>query len=227
MKNEILNKSEITEKLNLLLSNYQMYYQNLRSLHWNIKGKMFFMLHEKFEEFYNTASEVIDEIAEMGLVPDAVVLSVGGGGLLSGVVDGLQRNNLHDVPVLAVETKGAHSLALSIQQNRLAELDEISSIATTLGAKQVSQQAYNCCRNHDVTSHLASDLEAVTGCLTFLKEHRLLVEPACGASLSALITANQFFRNKQNVLVIVCGGAGVSIKQLESWKDSLSGKIPS
>jgi len=168
---------------------------------------------------------MIDEIAETGLVPDAVVLSVGGGGLLSGVVEGLQRNGLKDVPVLAVETKGAHSLALAIQQNRLVELDEISSIATTLGAKQVSQQAYNCCRKHDVTSHLASDLEAVTACLTFLKEHRLLVEPACGASLSALITANEFFRNRQNVLVIVCGGAGVSIKQLQSWKDSLAARM--
>ena len=41
-----------------------MYYQNLRALHWNIKGKMFFMLHAKYEEFYTEASEVIDEIAE-------------------------------------------------------------------------------------------------------------------------------------------------------------------
>lgn len=64
MKKEILNKAEIAENLNVLLSNYQMYYQNLRALHWNIKGKMFFMLHEKFEEFYNEASNVIDEIAE-------------------------------------------------------------------------------------------------------------------------------------------------------------------
>lgn len=64
MKKEILNKAEIAENLNVLLSNYQMYYQNLRALHWNIKGKMFFMLHEKFEEFYNEASTVIDEIAE-------------------------------------------------------------------------------------------------------------------------------------------------------------------
>ena len=64
MKREIKNKVEIVKGLNLLLSNYQMYYQNLRSLHWNIKGKMFFMLHEKFEELYNESATVIDEIAE-------------------------------------------------------------------------------------------------------------------------------------------------------------------
>lgn len=64
MKKEIKNKKEIVKNLNVLLSNYQMYYQNLRALHWNIKGKMFFMLHEKYEELYNASAEVIDEIAE-------------------------------------------------------------------------------------------------------------------------------------------------------------------
>ncbi len=52
-------------------------------------------------------ASLIDEVAEAGVKPDAVVLSVGGGGLLSGVVEGLQRNGWGDVPVLAVETHGA------------------------------------------------------------------------------------------------------------------------
>jgi starvation-inducible DNA-binding protein len=49
-------KSEIlVVELNELLANYQMFYQNLRGFHWNIKGKEFFELHLKFEEFYNDA----------------------------------------------------------------------------------------------------------------------------------------------------------------------------
>ena len=52
------------EKLNQLLADYQVFYQNLRGLHWNIKGQMFFALHEKYEEYYNGAAEVVDEIAE-------------------------------------------------------------------------------------------------------------------------------------------------------------------
>ena len=68
MKREIKNKMEIADKLNSLLSNYEMYYQNLRALHWNIRGRMFFMLHEKYEELYNEAAEVIDEIAERVLM---------------------------------------------------------------------------------------------------------------------------------------------------------------
>jgi starvation-inducible DNA-binding protein len=55
---------KVAEKLNQLLADYQIYYQNLRGLHWNIKGNMFFMLHGKYEEYYNEAAEVIDEIAE-------------------------------------------------------------------------------------------------------------------------------------------------------------------
>ncbi|MCP4054446.1 Dps family protein [Mesoflavibacter sp. CH_XMU1422-2] len=50
--------------LNTLLSDYHMYYQKLRSFHWNILGKSFFDLHEQFEDMYNDAQIKIDEIAE-------------------------------------------------------------------------------------------------------------------------------------------------------------------
>jgi starvation-inducible DNA-binding protein len=55
---------ELTGKLNDLLANYQIYYQNLRGFHWNIKGQDFFQLHIKFEQLYTEAHEIIDEIAE-------------------------------------------------------------------------------------------------------------------------------------------------------------------
>ncbi|MCK5814751.1 MAG: DNA starvation/stationary phase protection protein [Flavobacteriaceae bacterium] len=54
----------LVNDLNGLLSNFQVYYQNLRGLHWNIKGKSFFELHVKFEEFYTDSQEKIDMIAE-------------------------------------------------------------------------------------------------------------------------------------------------------------------
>lgn len=62
-----LNKQQtknLTVSLNNLLANFQVYYQNLRGLHWNIKGKSFFELHVKFEEFYTDSQEKIDLIAE-------------------------------------------------------------------------------------------------------------------------------------------------------------------
>lgn len=58
-------------ELNTLLANFQVYYQNLRGIHWNIRGKRFFDLHVKFEELYNDAQLKIDMIAER-------VLTIGG-----------------------------------------------------------------------------------------------------------------------------------------------------
>ncbi len=55
---------KLAKDLNILLANFQVYYQNLRGLHWNIKGKNFFELHEKFEELYTDAQEKVDLIAE-------------------------------------------------------------------------------------------------------------------------------------------------------------------
>ncbi len=54
----------LSEKLNILLADYMMFYQNTRGLHWNIKGEKFFELHLKFEELYTDLLLKIDEIAE-------------------------------------------------------------------------------------------------------------------------------------------------------------------
>ena len=61
----------LVAELNILLSSFQVYYQNLRGLHWNIRGKLFFDLHLKFEELYNDSQLKIDLIAER-------VLTLGG-----------------------------------------------------------------------------------------------------------------------------------------------------
>ncbi|OBX27084.1 starvation-inducible DNA-binding protein [Gelidibacter algens] len=55
---------DLAKDLNDLLANFQVYYQNLRGIHWNIKGKRFFDLHVKFEELYTDANLKVDEIAE-------------------------------------------------------------------------------------------------------------------------------------------------------------------
>ena len=55
---------DLANDLNDLLANFQIYYQNLRGIHWNIKGKRFFDLHVKFEELYTDANLKVDLIAE-------------------------------------------------------------------------------------------------------------------------------------------------------------------
>ncbi|WP_292945231.1 DNA starvation/stationary phase protection protein [Olleya sp. UBA1516] len=54
----------VVVELNTLLADYNIYYQKLRSFHWNVLGKNFFDLHEKFENMYNEAKLKVDEIAE-------------------------------------------------------------------------------------------------------------------------------------------------------------------
>ena len=64
---------DLADDLNHLLTNFQIYYQNLRGIHWNIKGKRFFDLHVKFEELYTDANMKVDLIAEriltLGVTP--------------------------------------------------------------------------------------------------------------------------------------------------------------
>lgn len=64
----------LASELNVLLANFQIYYQNLRGLHWNIRGKRFFDLHLKFEELYNDSQIKIDLIAERVLTLEGVPL---------------------------------------------------------------------------------------------------------------------------------------------------------
>jgi L-serine/L-threonine ammonia-lyase len=161
-------------------------------------------------------ASLIDEVAASRVKPDAVVLSVGGGGLLSGVVEGLKRNGWDDVPVLAVETTGAASLHAAVQAGHPVELERLASVATSLGAKRVADQALECVRSHPVHSHLVSDRAALEACERFLLDHRVLVEPACGAALALAYEADTLARYS-NVLVVVCGGATATLEQIHTW----------
>jgi L-serine/L-threonine ammonia-lyase len=167
-------------------------------------------------------ASLVDEVFQSGMKPDAVVLSVGGGGLLCGVIEGLHRNDWGDVPVIAVETEGAESLAQSVQAGRRVELPAITSVATCLGAKQVCEQAFAWSEQHPVHSIVVSDRAAVSACHRFIADHRLVVEPACGASLAVIYDGAPELEAFDSVLVIVCGGVAVSVDQLQAWSKELA-----
>ncbi len=61
---DIEKSEQLSELLNDLLSNYSVFYQNVRGFHWKIKGNKFFELHLKFEELYNDLFVKIDDVAE-------------------------------------------------------------------------------------------------------------------------------------------------------------------
>ncbi len=168
-------------------------------------------------------ASMVQEIAHTGIRPGAIVLSVGGGGLLCGVLEGLHSVGWTDTPVVAVETRGADSFASAVQAGHLVTLEKITSLATTLGARTVAREALDWTKRHPITPWVVSDRAAVEACLRFADDHRVLVEPACGAALAAAYERAEPAQGKSPVIVVVCGGAGVNREQLEIWRRKVQG----
>lgn len=115
----------IVEELNMLLSSFQVYYQNLRGIHWNIRGKRFFDLHVKFEELYNDAQLKIDLIAER-------VLTIGGTPLHT-FEDYLKNNKIAIGKNISNDEKAVHLIVNSLSDllkiereilNKTAEIND-------------------------------------------------------------------------------------------------------
>jgi L-serine/L-threonine ammonia-lyase len=164
---------------------------------------------------------LIDEVVAKGAEFDCVIASVGGGGLLAGIVAGLKRNGLDNVPVIAVETEGAASFNASLAAGEHITLPAITSIATSLGARQVAQHVFDLPRHHPIESVTVTDAEAVAACLKFADAYRILVEPACGAALAVADTHPDLLARFKNPLIEVCGGIGVSLEKLKMWRERL------
>ena len=170
-------------------------------------------------------AKMIDEIAEQmeHTRPDAIICSVGGGGLFCGIMKGLERASWGDVDVLAVETRGADSLHTSLCQSSLATLPAITSIATSLGAVRVSETAFSYAQRSNVKSVVLSDAEAAMGCWRFADDERMIVEAACGVSLALCYDGKlkkllPSLSKDSRVVVVVCGGSNATLAMLEEYK---------
>ncbi|MFV5692751.1 Dps family protein [Flavobacterium sp. LT1R49] len=118
----------IVTELNILLANFQVYYQNLRGIHWNIRGKRFFDLHVKFEELYNDSQLKIDMIAER-------VLTLGGTPLHT-FEDYIKNNQLAVGKNISIDEKAIHLIVnslshlLKIEREILTKSSEINDEGT-------------------------------------------------------------------------------------------------
>lgn len=172
-------------------------------------------------------STVIDELKTQISHFDSIVCSVGGGGLLIGIIQGLEKHQLlSNTKVVAVETRGAESLNLSVRKGSLSSLVAIDSIATSLGALKVASRAYELSTTNDVHSVVVTDAEAACACVVFWQAENILVEPACGASIAmclngGLRAAYSHLSDAEfallDIVIIVCGGSNVSMKLLNDW----------
>ncbi|XP_018583030.1 serine dehydratase-like [Scleropages formosus] len=175
-------------------------------------------------------ASIIREIkASLPCKPGAVVVAVGGGGLLCGVVVGLKEVGWNDVPVIAMETQGANCLNAAIKAGKPVTLADITSEAKTLGAKTVCMQAFEYSKEGNIISEVVTDLEALQSVELFLDDERVLVEMACGAALAAVYSGviqrlqdqGRLPRPLRPVVVVVCGGSGINLSQLQHLQNKL------
>ena len=163
-------------------------------------------------------ASLVSEIKEQlnGIVPEAIVLSCGGGGLLMGVRRGLEAVGwLSDVAVVAVETRGADSLNQSVANQALVKLKSIQSVCKSLGAVEVTPEALEWALEPSsrLESLVVSDDAALDAVEEFRRKYDKLVEPACGA---ALAVASQI--EGDNVVIIVCGGSNINDQLLAQYR---------
>lgn len=187
------------------------------------EGKILFLSHFPYlpaaasitnTQIFPGNSTVVDELYHQlnGSPPDAIICSVGGGGLLNGIMLGLARYGWEDaVTVVGMETLGADSLAASVRAGRLVTLPAITSIARSLGVTRVSDKTWEFAQMPNVKSVVLSDAQAAMACVRLADEENLIVEPACGVSVAAcyesvLRRVVPGFCRESKVVVIVCGG---------------------
>ena len=114
--------------------------------------------------------------------------------------------------MLAIETKGANSLEESVKVGRLVTLSGITSIAKSLGAQTVSEQALKYALSPNVVTGTVTDADATDACIKFARDHNFIVEPACGAALAAVYNPTLLqslvssLPSMKNICVMVCGG---------------------
>ncbi|KAH0542215.1 hypothetical protein FGG08_003337 [Glutinoglossum americanum] len=177
-------------------------------------------------------SEIIEQMEDLGAgVPDVLTCSVGGGGLLNGLVHGLSAVDPACRPtILAVETRGADSMHQSLVAESLITLPGITSLATSLGATQVSEQTFRYAMDPEkkIVSRVLSDEEAVRGCVELADRERVIVEAACGVCVAAVCEEGRrgegWVKGEgTTVVIVVCGGSNCSVEMLAEWRREFGG----
>ncbi|KAM5342589.1 hypothetical protein ACJ41O_013555 [Fusarium nematophilum] len=190
---------------------------------------------------WDGAATIVDELREQQLDNGpigAIVCSVGGGGLVNGLMQGVEAHPWSGAKpaVLAVETEGTDSLNASIRAGEHVTLPAITSIAISLGATRVSEQTWRWSQHPGATmqSLVVSDADAAISCVRFADDARHLVEAACGATLAIAYRGDLRILlgeglsdeewSRKNVVLVVCGGSNVTLDMLRMYREKYQGE---
>jgi threonine dehydratase len=145
--------------------------------------------------------EILEDLPET----TDIFVSIGGGGLASGVATAVKAIK-PEVRIWGVETVGANSMAQALAAGHPVELPAITSIAKTLGAPSVSLQTLSLAQEHLENVTVVTDDEAVKSLQFILERLKVLTEPAASCTLAAAFQLKNQFNQDNNVVLIFCGG---------------------
>merc|ERR1712055_982666 len=141
-----------------------------------------------------------------------------------GLIQGLDKVGWKKTKLVCMETEGANCLSAARRAGGPVKLPAITSIATSLGALQVVQPLLDFCLDEPerVISIEVTDSQAKEGVVKFATDHRLLVEPACGAVLASVYSQLLPPLPPGPLVVVVCGGNLVTLDLLQEWATELT-----
>lgn len=140
-------------------------------------------------------------------LPDVteVYVSIGGGGLISGVATAL-RTIKPQVRIIGVETAGADAMARAVAAGHVVELQAITSIARTLGAPAVSEFTLSHVQKLVEEVAVVSDADTVEALFWLLERTKYLMEPAAACCLAAADARKTQRKPQDHVVLLACGG---------------------
>ena len=144
--------------------------------------------------------ELIDQIADL----DAVIVPIGGGGLISGVAYTLKNLN-PNIKVYGVQATGAPSMANSVHDGKIERLDSVSTIADGIAVKEPGDLTYEICCKYVDEIVTVSDDEIAAAILALIEQHKLVAEGAGAVSVAAVMF-NKVPVKGQKVCCLVSGG---------------------
>ncbi|MDP2625173.1 MAG: threonine/serine dehydratase [Candidatus Peregrinibacteria bacterium] len=155
------------------------------------------------------------EILEKQPDTDIICVSVGGGGLIAGIA-GYVKGKSPSTRVIGSQTRGADGMHESLEAGEIVILPAITSIAESLGIRQVAKNTFEYVKHFVEDVHVVSDDEAMKDVVKILQYEKQLVEPAASCSLSILTTGKVKDFKGKNVVVVLCG-SNFPVERLQKY----------